>query len=95
MVLPMDTAITYRGRQVDEQQATFIRALIAAHPEASRRELSRLLCAAWDWTQPNGQPRRKLDTTLAEQSFGFKSSTPFDIGLKRTIEWYERDMASQ
>jgi GDP-L-fucose synthase len=49
----------------------------------------------WDASKPNGQPRRKLDTTLAEQSFGFKSSTPFDIGLKRTIEWYERDMASQ
>ncbi len=57
MVVPMDTWLTYRGRQVDEQQAAFIRALIAAHPEASRRELSRLLCAAWDWTQPNGQPR--------------------------------------
>lgn len=35
----------------------FIRELVAAHEGASRRELSRLLCAAWGWTQANGAPR--------------------------------------
>ncbi len=43
----------------------------------------------WDTTKPNGQPRRKLDTQRAEQKFGFKAVTPFEEGLKRTIEWYE------
>ncbi|NWJ96438.1 MAG: GDP-L-fucose synthase [Chloroflexi bacterium] len=42
----------------------------------------------WDATKPNGQPRRKLDTSRAEQEFGFKSSTNFVKGLKKTIEWY-------
>lgn len=42
----------------------------------------------WDTDKPNGQPRRKLDTTRAELGFGFKSRTPFDEGLRRTIEWY-------
>lgn len=42
----------------------------------------------WDTDMPNGQPRRKLDTTRAEREFGFKSKTDFPEGLRRTIEWY-------
>jgi GDP-L-fucose synthase len=42
----------------------------------------------WDTKMPNGQPRRKLDTTRAEREFGFKSKTDFPEGLQRTIEWY-------
>lgn len=42
-----------------------------------------------DTTKPNGQPRRKLDTSrAAEQLFGFHATTPFVDGLRRTIEWY-------
>lgn len=40
----------------------------------------------WDTTRPNGQPRRRLDTTRAE-TFGFRARTPFTEGLRRTIEW--------
>jgi GDP-L-fucose synthase len=42
----------------------------------------------WDTSQPNGQPRRKLDVSRAEAAFGFKSRTTFADGLRRTIEWY-------
>jgi len=42
----------------------------------------------WDTSKPDGQPRRCLDTTKAEKEFGFKAKTPFDEGLKKTIEWY-------
>ena len=44
----------------------------------------------WDRTKPNGQPRRCLDTTKAEEEFGFKAKTSFEEGLKRTIEWYRQ-----
>lgn len=40
----------------------------------------------WDTTKPNGQPRRKLDTARAECAFGFRATTPFEVGLLRTIE---------
>ncbi len=43
---------------------------------------------AWDTTKPNGQPRRKLDTSRAKQRFGFEVRTSFDEGLRRTVEWY-------
>jgi GDP-L-fucose synthase len=38
---------------------------------------------AWDTTKPNGQPRRKLDTTRAERAFGFR----------RTVDWYLKEKA--
>jgi GDP-L-fucose synthase len=42
----------------------------------------------WDASQPNGQPRRKLDTSRAQREFGFVSHTAFEKGLAKTIEWY-------
>jgi GDP-L-fucose synthase len=42
----------------------------------------------WDTTKPDGQPRRCLDTSRAEQAFGFHAQTNFREGLRRTIAWY-------
>jgi GDP-L-fucose synthase len=42
----------------------------------------------WDTGQPNGQPRRKLDTSRAEREFGFRATTSFEEGLQRTISWF-------
>ena len=42
----------------------------------------------WDKTKPDGQPRRKLDTSKAKKEFGFESKIPFEEGLTKTIEWY-------
>jgi GDP-L-fucose synthase len=42
----------------------------------------------WDTTMPNGQPRRALDTTKAEQRFGFRARTTLREGLTQTIAWY-------
>lgn len=42
----------------------------------------------WDSSMPDGQPRRCLDTSKAKKLFGFEAKTPFDQGLKATIEWY-------
>jgi GDP-L-fucose synthase len=42
----------------------------------------------WDTSKPDGQPRRMLDTTRAFKEFGFKAKTPFEVGLRKTIEWY-------
>lgn len=50
----MDVVLKYRGRAIRETDVASIRALIAAHPEASRWELSRRVCAAWNWVQSNG-----------------------------------------
>ena len=42
----------------------------------------------WDHSQPDGQPRRALDTSRAEQEFGFKATTDFREGLSNLIAWY-------
>jgi hypothetical protein len=52
----MDVVLRYRGRAVTGADVAFIASLIAHHPDASRRALSRKLCEAWHWVQPNGAP---------------------------------------
>jgi nucleoside-diphosphate-sugar epimerase len=42
----------------------------------------------WDPTKPDGQPRRRVDASRAEDLLGWHATTPFDEGLARTIEWY-------
>jgi GDP-L-fucose synthase len=64
--------------------------------EISIRELAEVIAEAtgfegeivWDTSKPNGQPRRKLDTSRAEQLFGFRARTPFREGIARTVAWY-------
>jgi GDP-L-fucose synthase len=64
--------------------------------ETSIRELAELIAEltgfdgelVWDTSMPNGQPRRQLDASRAEQLFGFRARTPLRDGLTRTIAWY-------
>jgi len=42
----------------------------------------------WDGSKPDGQPRRCLDVSRAEREFGFRATTDFTDGLRKTIEWY-------
>lgn len=48
----------------------------------------------WDTSKPNGQPRRMLDVTRAEQEFGFRASTTFDDGLARATAWFSTNKPS-
>lgn len=56
-LLRVDELLRYRGRLITPADVAFIRARIATRPGISRRALSSELCAAWQWTQPNGAPR--------------------------------------
>jgi GDP-L-fucose synthase len=64
--------------------------------EISVRELARTIAQmtgfegriVWDTNRPNGQPRRCLDVSRAEREFGFRAATPFEAGLRKTIDWY-------
>ena len=42
----------------------------------------------WDTTKPNGQLRRMLDVSRAEERFGFRAGTTFAEGLRRTVGWW-------
>jgi nucleoside-diphosphate-sugar epimerase len=65
--------------------------------EISIRELVKLIADLagfdgsinWDTSKPDGQPRRRLDTSRAKACFDWEASTPFREGLQRTIDWYE------
>jgi GDP-L-fucose synthase len=70
--------------------------------EVSIRDLASLiarLCEyqgriVWDTSQPNGQPRRCLDTSRAERAFGFRARTSLEDGLAATITWYRQQMVA-
>ncbi len=47
----------------------------------------------WDSTRPDGQPRRSLDTSRAQQFFGFRAQTSLEDGLRKTVEWYRSHLA--
>lgn len=49
----------------------------------------------YDETKPDGQPRRSLDTTLAEQVLGFKATTNLNDGLDKTIQWYKEEVNNE
>jgi hypothetical protein len=49
--------LSFRGRPIRQAEVLFLGELIAANPGLSRRRLSVKVCQAWNWVQPNGQPR--------------------------------------
>ena len=69
---------------------------LGANREIKIIDLVKLICKLmdfkgeirWNRTKPDGQPRRMLNTTLAKKEFGFKATTSFEDGLKKTISWY-------
>lgn len=48
----------------------------------------------WQSDKPDGQPRRQLDVSRAFEKFGFKAETSLEVGLKRTIDWYENTLVA-
>jgi len=46
----------------------------------------------WDRTKPDGQPRRRLDVSLADKEFGFNAKMKFADGLKATVQWYRQSV---
>jgi hypothetical protein len=61
----------YRARQLGSQDIQFIRTIISEHYQRGRSHISRILCEAWQWVQPNGKLKeyaaRDLLLRLEEQ----------------------------
>ena len=49
----------------------------------------------WDAGMPNGQPRRCLDTSRAQEAFDWHAETKLEDGLKTTIAWWQSQIAEQ
>lgn len=47
----------------------------------------------WDGAKPDGQPRRSLDSSRAFSEFGWRAKTPLQTGLRKTIHWFENNVA--
>jgi GDP-L-fucose synthase len=70
--------------------------------EITIRELTERIAAetgftgriTWDPSKPNGQPRRCLDVSRAQEALGWTAGTPFEDGLRRTVAWYRQERAA-
>ncbi len=70
--------------------------------ETSIRELAETIAEltgfdgeiVWDTSRPNGQPRRRLDTSRAQELFGFTARTDLRHGLEQTIAWYRQQQSA-
>jgi GDP-L-fucose synthase len=71
---------------------------LGANQEIKIRDLSQMIAelvgykgsTEWDASQPDGQPRRRLDTSRALKEFGWQARTPLEAGLRNTIDWFQR-----
>ena len=43
----------------------------------------------FDTSKPDGAPHKTVDGTRGSQILGWKPEIDLDVGIKRTIEWYE------
>jgi len=85
-------AILLATEKYDEDQPINV----GSGEEISIRELALLIASLtgftgrieWDTGQPNGQPRRSLDTSRAAEKFGFRARVRLNDGLRETIAWY-------
>ncbi|MBW2219937.1 MAG: DUF4338 domain-containing protein [Deltaproteobacteria bacterium] len=63
----------YRARELNQQDLEFIRTTISLHYNRGRSYISRVLCQAWNWLQPNGNLKeyaaRDLLLRLEEKGF--------------------------
>lgn len=81
--------LRYRGRDIGDEEITFVRELIATRPEANRRALSLEVCRAWGWVQPNGALRDAVcrGLLLALHRAGHVELPPPKLVLKSEDAW--------
>ncbi len=48
----------------------------------------------WDASKPDGQPRRCLSTRRASEQMGWSAETSFEVGIAKTIRWFEKNHES-
>jgi hypothetical protein len=60
----MEIIKRYRGREIRASDLQVIRRIISAHPEASRRFISKEVCRAWNWRQTNGTTKDMVCRSL-------------------------------
>ena len=49
----------------------------------------------WHSDQPDGQPRRVLNSSKALKLLGWRATVPLEIGLRETVAWYREQSKVQ
>lgn len=88
----METILIHRGRPITKGDIHFIRNLVETNPDDHRTALSRKICQAWNWAQPNGHPKdmicRGLLLRLEAEGYLQLPARRNDL---RTCYWHRRE----
>ena len=85
-------AAEYYNQSVPVNLGTGLETTIAALAELIAEITGYAGKIIWDYTRPNGQPRRLLDTTKALKLFNLKAETSLREGLENTVNWYKKSI---
>lgn len=69
--------------------------------ETSIKELATLIAAKfnytgeirWNTSEPNGQPRRRLDIKRALETLGYQPTVSLEQGIQETIDWFHHPLS--
>lgn len=88
----METILIHRGRPITREDIHFIRNLIETNPDDHRTGLSRKICQAWNWRQPNGHPKDMIcrGLLLRLEAEGYLE-LPARRNHLRTCYWHRRE----
>lgn len=88
----METIFIHRGRLITRGDIAFIRKLIEAHPQEHRTALSRKICQAWNWVQPNGHLKDMICRgLLLRLEAGGYIELPAKRHLSNSRPWYRKE----
>jgi GDP-L-fucose synthase len=90
-------AARYPHNSLEGQEGDVIEDSEPSELQGKIKDLVELICElmnfeeeiVWETDQPNGQPRRCLDTSKAKAAFEFTAQIDLRQGLKNTIDWYK------
>jgi GDP-L-fucose synthase len=72
------------GADAETTVADLVRELNQIHLETRGAHFD----VVFDTTKPEGQPRRRCDTRLAQEKIGYSARMDFAQGLRATVQWY-------
>jgi GDP-L-fucose synthase len=79
---------TAQALNIGSDEETTIRELVEILSDLHLEFNGSAVAAVYDLGKPEGQPRRRCDTRLAEEKIGYHANTKLRDGLRKTISWY-------
>jgi GDP-L-fucose synthase len=93
--LYVEDACKYMALAADKYDSSYTVLNIGSGQEITVKELAEKVAKVvkydgeilWDTSKPDGQLRKRLDTTRQKQILGDIELTPLEVGIQKTVDW--------